>query len=66
MPSEDLIGLKVQAIVNDPKNRYQVDAPDIHQLLKLHRDRMNMELVREYFRIFDKEALLNAWLDDLD
>lgn len=63
---EDLIGLKVQAIVNDPKNRYQVDAPDIRQLLKLYRDRMDMDLVREYFRIFDKEDLLNEWLEDID
>jgi hypothetical protein len=63
---EDLIGLKVQAIVNDPKNRYQVDAPDIRQLLKLYRDRMDMDLVREYFRIFDKEDLLNEWLEDIE
>ena len=29
---EDLIGLKLQAIVNDPKNRYGADAPDIQRL----------------------------------
>jgi predicted nucleotidyltransferase len=63
---EDLIGLKIQAIANDPQNRYAVDAPDIQRLLKLHRDRMDMGLVREYFRIFDKEKLLDEWLRDLE
>ena len=62
---EDLIGLKLQAIVNDPKNRYTVDAPDIQQLLKLHGTRMDMSLVREYFRLFGREALLDEWLDNL-
>jgi predicted nucleotidyltransferase len=63
---EDLIGLKLQAIVNDPKNRYAVDAPDIQRLLKLHQGRMDMGLVREYFRLFDKENLLDEWLHNID
>lgn len=63
---EDLIGLKIQAIANDPQNRYTVDAPDIQQLLKLHRSRMDMNLVREYFRVFDREKLLNEWLHNLE
>jgi predicted nucleotidyltransferase len=63
---EDLIGLKIQAIANDPQNRYTVDAPDIQQLLKLHRRRMDMNLVREYFRVFDREKLLDEWLRNLE
>jgi predicted nucleotidyltransferase len=63
---EDLIGLKLQALVNDPQNRYTVDAPDIQQLLKLHRTSMDMGLVREYFRLFGREAILDEWLDNLD
>lgn len=63
---EDLIGLKVQAISNDPKNRYLIDKPDIQRLLKLHRDNMDMELVREYFRVFEKEELLDEWLQEID
>lgn len=59
---EDVIGLKVQAIANDPGNRYAIDAPDIQQLLSLHRGSLNMDLVREYFSIFGKEDLLNEWL----
>jgi len=62
---EDLIGLKIQAISNDPENRYLIDAPDIQRLLALHQDKMDMKLIREYFKIFDKEHLLDEWLDDI-
>jgi predicted nucleotidyltransferase len=63
---EDLIGLKLQAIANDPKNRYVVDAPDIQRLLRLHRTSLDIGLVREYFRLFEKEDLLDEWLDSVD
>ena len=62
---EDLIGLKIQAIYNDPKNRYLIDAPDIQRLLALHKDKMDMQLVREYFKLFGKEDLLDEWLDKI-
>ncbi|MDZ7696495.1 MAG: nucleotidyltransferase [Deltaproteobacteria bacterium] len=62
---EDLIGLKVQAIANDPESRYMIDKPDILRLLKLHHDKMDMTLVREYFRLFEMEGLLNEWLQDI-
>ena len=62
---EDIIGLKIQAIHNDPGNRMAIDGSDIQQLLKLfHRD-MDMRLVREYFTIFEKENLLDEWLDNI-
>ena len=63
---EDLIGLKIQAISNDRENRYQIDAPDIQRLLALHHDKMDMELVREYFKIFDKEDLLDEWFANIN
>lgn len=63
---EDLIGLKLQALANDPKNRYPVDAPDIQRLLQLHVSRLDIELVREYFRLFEKEDLLDEWLRNVD
>jgi len=63
---EDLIGLKIQAIANDPQNRLVIDAPDIQGILRLHMDKMDMDLVREYFRIFDKEALLDEWLGKIE
>ena len=62
---EDLIGLKIQAIYNDPKNRLMIDAPDIQRLLALHKDKMDMQLVREYFKLFDKEDLLDDWLNNI-
>jgi predicted nucleotidyltransferase len=63
---EDLIGLKLQALANDPKNRFAVDAADIQRLLKLHRNRLDIGLVREYFRLFEKEELLDEWLGEVD
>lgn len=59
---EDLIGLKIQAISNDPETRFPIDASDIQTLLSLHKDNLHMRLIREYFKIFDKEDLLNEWL----
>ena len=62
---EDLISLKIQAIYNDPKNRLMIDAPDIQRLLDLSKDKMDMQLVREYFKIFGKEDLLDEWLSNI-
>jgi predicted nucleotidyltransferase len=62
---EDLIGLKIQAISNDPENRFLIDAPDIQRLLALHHDKMDLELIREYFKIFDREDLLDEWLGNI-
>ena len=63
---EDLIGLKIQTIANDPQNRLVIDAPDIQGILRLNMDKMDVDLVREYFRIFDKEALLDEWLGKIE
>jgi predicted nucleotidyltransferase len=63
---EDLIGLKIQAISNDPKNRLHVDAPDIQRILQLKIHEIDIELVREYFTIFGKEDLLNEWLGEIE
>ena len=62
---EDLIGLKVQAISNDPGNRFPVDAPDIQRILQIKIDEIDMELVRMYFELFSKEDLLDEWLDKI-
>jgi len=37
-----------------------VDGLDIQKLLK-----MDLNLVREYFRVFDKEALLDEWFNGI-
>jgi hypothetical protein len=43
-----------------------VDVPDIQRLLKLRGSSMDMNLVREYFRLFEKEDLLDEWIEGLD
>lgn len=63
---EDLIGLKVQAIHNDPVNRLHIDSADIRQILARHKDSLDMGLVREYFKVFDREGMLDEWLGDLE
>jgi hypothetical protein len=63
---EDLIGLKVQAISNDPGNRFPVDAPDIQRILQIKINEIDMKLVRMYFELFSKEDLLDEWLDEIN
>lgn len=57
----DLIGLKVQAYSNDPRRRH-ADLADIQRLLEVARD-VDLERVREYFRVFDREKELEALLE---
>jgi hypothetical protein len=56
----DLIGLKVQAYVNDPRRR-RADLVDIERLLRANPD-LALERVREYFRLFEREADLEELL----
>ena len=57
---EDIIGLKVQSSSNNPK-RLWLDLADIERLLDVHRT-IDMERVREYFRIFGRKAELDELL----
>lgn len=57
----DLIGLKVQSSSNDPRRRH-ADLADIQRLLEVAED-VDLERVREYFRIFDREKELEALLE---
>ncbi len=56
---EDLIGLKLQALANDP-SRSQ-DVQDIRGLIQAKRSELDEPLLREYFRLFGREQ----WLDEL-
>jgi len=49
---EDIIGLKLQSIYNNP-SREKTDLADIEMLISLHRSDLDMELLRKYFRIFE-------------
>ncbi len=53
---EDLIGLKIQAIKNDP-SRKQSDMADVESLVSLHGKNLDWPLIEEYFKIFDMEDI---------
>lgn len=59
---EDQIGLKVQSSTND-KERCQQDLSDIEWLIRSNYSNLNMELVKEYFKIFKKENELDKILN---
>jgi hypothetical protein len=58
---EDIIGLKVQSATNNP-DRAAVDMDDIRRLLATWPE-LDLGRVREYFRIFDREADLDRILE---
>jgi hypothetical protein len=51
---EDLIGLKLQAMRNNP-SREQTDRADIEALVSLHREKLDWELLEGYFKLFEME-----------
>lgn len=58
--AEGLIGLKLQGFVNNP--RRSQDLEDIKALIAANRPALKMDEVREYFRLFNREALLEEIL----
>lgn len=60
----DLIAFKLQALVNNPRRTQ--DLEDIRALLRVNRDNLNRTELREYFRLFDWEPLLDELLAELD
>ena len=61
--AEGLIGFKLQAVVNDA-SRTQ-DLEDIRALLRANLDGLDMPQVRAYFRLFEREPLLDEMLNEL-
>jgi hypothetical protein len=59
----DLIGLKVQASSNDPRRRLQ-DMADVQRLLAAAPE-LDLERVRSYFRLFDREKELDGMLEQI-
>ena len=49
---EDLIGLKVQAIVNDP-SRKPIDLADIESLMETYGGSIDWPIIEEYFALFE-------------
>lgn len=61
LKAEDQIGLKVQSSTNDPE-RYHQDLADIEKLIEYNYDSLDMNIIREYFKIFNREEELNMIL----
>ncbi|MCX5797658.1 MAG: nucleotidyl transferase AbiEii/AbiGii toxin family protein [Elusimicrobia bacterium] len=55
LPPEDVIGLKVQAIVNDPENRKAKDSADIEALMEARGAELDWERVEEFYQLFALE-----------
>ncbi|MFH1227464.1 MAG: nucleotidyl transferase AbiEii/AbiGii toxin family protein [Planctomycetota bacterium] len=53
---EDIIGLKLQAINNDPGRKKQ-DLPDIEALMELHKNKLDWKLLKKYFGMFEMVEL---------
>lgn len=58
--AEGIIGFKLQALVND--SRRTQDLEDIRALVRANRAELDMNEVREYFRLFERESLLDEIL----
>jgi hypothetical protein len=54
---EGLIGFKLQGYVNDPTRLRDLD--DIRALIQIHRTALNTEELREYFVLFNQQALFH-------
>jgi hypothetical protein len=61
--AEGLIGFKLQGWVNDP-SRTQ-DLEDIRALWRANRTTLDIDELREYFRLFGREPLLDDLLRDI-
>ncbi len=62
---EDIIGLKIQALNNDPQ-RYGQDMADIQWLIKHHHKVLDIALLREYFGLFNCVDQLDKILAETD
>lgn len=62
--AEGLIAFKLQGWVNN--SRRTQDLEDIRALIRANRGTLNMTEVREYFRLFEREPLLEEILSELE
>lgn len=60
--AEGLIGFKLQALANDPRRTQ--DLEDIRALVRANRQTLKHEELREYFRLFERESLLEELLNE--
>ncbi len=62
--AEGLIAFKLQALVNDPARPR--DLEDIRGLLRANAGALDMGEIREYFVLFDREALFDELIAEID
>jgi len=60
--AEGLIAFKLQGFVNDPARTRDLD--DIRSLLQVKGPALDMDEVARYFRLFDRQALLDELIAD--
>ena len=63
--AEGIIGLKVQAMANNPLRRDR-ERDDIRELLLAQGSKLDLELVREYHRVFGLEGQLEEMLREIE
>lgn len=61
--TEGLIGFKLQGFVNNPRRTQ--DLEDIRALLRANSAKLDMAEVREYFSLFNRDALLDELLSQI-
>jgi len=62
--AEGLIAFKLQGWVNNPRRTQ--DLEDIRALIRANRNTLNMAEVREYFRLFSREPVLEEILSEFE
>ncbi len=60
---EDLVGLKLQAIKNDPQ-RLRKDMQDIESLLNIYGRELDRSLLKQYFYLFDMQYLYKKLIEE--
>jgi hypothetical protein len=60
---EGLVAFKLQGYVNDPTRTRDLD--DIRALLRSHLETLDLEALRMYFRLFEREELLERLIDEI-
>lgn len=61
---EDIIGLKLQAVYNNP-TREKIDMPDIELLVSVNNKNLDWELIEKYCKIFNMEDVCRKLRGDL-
>lgn len=58
---EDIIGLKLQALNNDP-GRKAIDMQDVRELMAVQKGNLDLALVEEYFSLFGLEEVYTEFV----